>query len=92
MLRRGRRRFTFAAAYLAEAGETSPTHPRFPSRLAAEWRRASFTRARRRRALDARGVHATGVVTIRHGAGYHLEYEIRTTSTACIREASAAQL
>src|SRR3989475_1229909 len=72
---------TFAAAYLAEAGETIAdfTHA-FPSRLAAESEARIVHTARADGVLwTLTGFTPDSVVTVTiDGAGYHLEYEIRT--------------
>jgi len=72
---------TFAAAYLAEAGETIAdfTHA-FPSRLAAESEARIVHTARAEGVLwTLAGFTPDTVVTVTiDGAGYHLEYEIRT--------------
>jgi EAL domain-containing protein (putative c-di-GMP-specific phosphodiesterase class I) len=72
---------TFAAAYLAEAGETVAdfTHA-FPSRLAAESEARIVQTARPDGVLwTLAGFTPNSTVTVAiDGAGYHLEYEIRT--------------
>jgi EAL domain-containing protein (putative c-di-GMP-specific phosphodiesterase class I) len=72
---------TFAAAYFAEAGETIAdfTHA-FPSRLAAESEARIVQTARPDGVLwTLAGFTPDTVVTIAiDGAGYHLEYEVRT--------------
>jgi len=72
---------TFAAAYLAEAGETIAdfTHA-FPSRLAAESEARIVQSARPDGVLwTLAGFMPNTVVTVAiDGAGYHLEYEVRT--------------
>jgi hypothetical protein len=72
---------TFGAAYLAEAGETIGdfTHA-FPSRLAAESEARIVQTARPDGVLwTLAGFTPNSVVAVTiDGAGYHLEYEIRT--------------
>ncbi len=72
---------TFAQAYLAEAGETIAdfTHA-FPSRLAAESEARIVQTARPDGVLwTLAGFTPNSVVTVAiNGAGYHLEYEVRT--------------
>jgi hypothetical protein len=72
---------TFAAAYLAEAGETIADFTRaFPSRLAAESEARIVQTARPDGVLwTLAGFTPDSVVTVAiDGAGYHLEYEVRT--------------
>jgi EAL domain-containing protein (putative c-di-GMP-specific phosphodiesterase class I) len=73
---------TFAAAYLAEAGETAADFARaFPSRLAAEQSEARIVQTARTDGVlwTLAGFTPESVVTVTiDGAGYHLEYEIRT--------------
>ena len=72
---------TFAAAYLAEAGETIADFTRaFPARLAAESEARIVHTARADGVLwTLAGFTPDSVVTVTiDGAGYHLEYEIRT--------------
>ncbi|MDQ2914719.1 MAG: hypothetical protein M3T56_15935, partial [Chloroflexota bacterium] len=73
---------TFAAAYLAEAGETVADFARaFPSRLAAEQSEARIVQAARSDGVlwTLAGFTPDSVVTVTiDGANYHLEYEIRT--------------
>jgi EAL domain-containing protein (putative c-di-GMP-specific phosphodiesterase class I) len=72
---------TFAAAYLAEAGETIADFTRaFPSRLAAESEARIVHTARSDGVLwTLAGFTPDSVVTVAiDGAGYHLEYEVRT--------------
>jgi EAL domain-containing protein (putative c-di-GMP-specific phosphodiesterase class I) len=72
---------TFAAAYLAEAGETISDFTRaFPSRLAAESEARIVQTARPDGVFwTLAGFTPDSVVTVAiDGAGYHLEYEIRT--------------
>ncbi len=72
---------TFAAAYLAEAGETVADFTRaFPSRLAAESEARIVQTARPDGVLwTLAGFMPESVVTVAiDGAGYHLEYEVRT--------------
>jgi hypothetical protein len=73
---------TFAAAYLAEAGETLAdfTHA-FPARLAAEQSDARIVQTARPDGVlwTLAGFTPNTVVTITiDGSGYHLEYEVRT--------------
>ena len=72
---------TFAQAYLAEGGETIAdfTHA-FPSRLAAESEARIVQTARPDGVLwTLAGFTPNTVVTVAiNGAGYHLEYEVRT--------------
>jgi len=72
---------TFAAAYLAEAGETIAdfTHA-FPSRLAAESEARIVQTARPDGVLwTLAGFTPDSAVTVTiDGTGYHLEYEVRT--------------
>ena len=72
---------TFAAAYLAEGGETIADFIRaFPSRLAEESEARIVHTARPDGVLwTLAGFTPDSVVTVTiDGAGYHLEYEIRT--------------
>jgi hypothetical protein len=73
---------SFAAAYLAEAGETSADFARaFPSRLAVEQSEARITQTARDDGVlwTLAGFTPNSVVRVTiDGAGYHLEYEIRT--------------
>jgi EAL domain-containing protein (putative c-di-GMP-specific phosphodiesterase class I) len=72
---------TFAAAYLAEGGETIADFTRaFPSRLAEESEARIVHTARPDGVLwTLAGFMPDSVVTVTiDGAGYHLEYEIRT--------------
>ena len=72
---------TFAAAYLAEAGETISDFTRaFPSRLAAESEARIVQTARPDGVLwTLAGFTPNSAVTVAiDGAGYHLEYEVRT--------------
>jgi EAL domain-containing protein (putative c-di-GMP-specific phosphodiesterase class I) len=73
---------TFAAAYLAEAGETAADFARaFPARLAAEQSEARIVQTARPDGVvwTLAGFRPESVVTVTiDGAGYHLEYEIRT--------------
>lgn len=72
---------TFAAAYLAESGETIADFIHaFPSRLAAESEARIVQTARPDGVLwTLAGFTPESVVTVAiDGAGYHLEYEVRT--------------
>jgi len=72
---------TFGAAYLAEAGETVADFTRaFPARLAAESEARIVQTARPDGVLwTLAGFTPNSVVTVTiDGAGYHLEYEVRT--------------
>ena len=73
---------TFAAAYAGEAGESIGDFERsFPSRLAADQSEARIVQAQRPDGVlwTLSGFTPESVVTIAiDGAGYHLEYEVRT--------------
>jgi EAL domain-containing protein (putative c-di-GMP-specific phosphodiesterase class I) len=72
---------TFAAAYLAEAGETIADFTQaFPSRLAAESEARIVHTARPDGVLwTLAGFTPGSIVTVAiDGAGYHLQYEVRT--------------
>jgi EAL domain-containing protein (putative c-di-GMP-specific phosphodiesterase class I) len=73
---------TFAAAYVDEAGESIADFERsFPSRLAAEQSEAKIVQTAREDGVmwTLSGFTPQSLVTVNiDGAGYHLEYEVRT--------------